>query len=86
MMGLGNSFKKVLKRPTDQERVLTTLWRAGLTALSEREIAGNSGIARERVDKALQILLKLGLVSRQQRPGNWGLTNRGHHIAGRGRP
>lgn len=85
MMGLTDAFRKVWRRPTDQERVLRTLWKAGLTPLSERELARNSSLTKERVDKALQLLARLGLVSKQERPGSWGLTVRGHSIAGRGR-
>ncbi len=85
MMGLTDAFKKAWRRPTDQERLLRVLWRAGLTPLSERELARNSNLTKDRVDKALQLLARLGLVSKQERPGCWGLTVRGHSIAGRAR-
>ena len=85
MMGLSDAIKKVWRRPTDQERILAALWKAGLSPLSERELTRSSGLSAERVTKALQLLLRLGLVSRQERPGNWGLTVRGHSIAGRRR-
>ncbi len=85
MMGLTKALGKVWHKPTDQQRILASLWKAGLSPLTERELARSSGLSPERVDKALQLLLRLGLVSKQERPGSWGLTARGHGIAGRGR-
>lgn len=85
MMDMKEAIQRVLRRPTDQERVLKVLWKAGLSPLSEREISRSLALTPERLLKTLQILLRLGLVSRQERPGSWGLTVRGHSIAGRGR-
>lgn len=85
MMVLTKAINRVWRRPTDQERVLKVLWKAGLSPLRESEISRSLAMKPEQLLKTLQILLRLGLVSRQQRPGSWGLTVRGHSIAGRGR-
>ena len=82
-MGLARLFSKP-KKPTDQNRVLLSLWQDGPVSRTPLDISDSSGLDVSQADSALNILLAMGLVERDRQSFQYRLTERGQKIARRG--